>query len=171
MEPRGGGEEVEKVHALECIWQKLVTSRLQIMKLTVEKWLVVSGLGYLVLATSYTLVYLANYGAIDAIGFLEQVNRIKLLKLKNANMFDSSLIWGLASFWGIMFSISLILWNQNEKKKLNDFLKDETIASGFIPFIISLGYHFGFGLKNNFLLFVCGFYALCTVVLYFQERE
>lgn len=141
------------------------------MKLTTEKVLIFSGLGYIILATSYFLVYLANYNTIVVIRSIKYLRKINLLKVKNAELFDSSLTWGLASFWGIMFLASLALWNQHEKEKLKDFIKDETIGLGVLPFLIALGCHFGLGFESNFLLSMTGLCGLLTVTLYFQERE
>jgi hypothetical protein len=81
------------------------------------------------------------------------------------------LIWGVTAFWALMFLIACILWRENKKAKLRNYLTDQTILFGILPVLIALAYHFWLGLENYFLLFVCGFYGLITGIMYFQERE
>lgn len=141
------------------------------MKLSVEKFLVISGAGYLSLAVSYGLVYVANYDMPVDMEGVRLVKEITFLKLENAVKYDPGITWGASLFWGTMWLFTWAIWMEIKKENLRDFRKDEIIAFGVVPFLMASGLYFGLDYGNYFLLAITGMYAMVTVVLYIQKLE
>lgn len=141
------------------------------MKLTTEHFLILTGLGYLILSASYFLVYLANYDSFPLLEPIQALSESKILKLDNAEKFDPSLSWGPSAYYGLMFITSCVIWNENESTRKKDLLTDETIATGFLPILIAIALHFALGYKQFFTMTLAVLFMVITINFFLHERE
>lgn len=139
-------------------------------RLTNEQYLVVAGLFQLLIAVTYTLIGLANYGVermdLEMFKFLKE---IVWLKLKGGINLEPKITWGLAGFNFIMFLTCLIIWNENEKEKKSQF-GSEVFGSGLTPFGLSLMLYFYVNYENELIFALTGSYAALNLMLLIRHE-
>tara|TARA_R110000744_G_scaffold77154_2_gene152516 strand:+ start:289 stop:729 length:441 start_codon:yes stop_codon:yes gene_type:complete len=136
-----------------------------VLRISNENYLIFGGLFHLLIATTYTLICLANYQFewLD-FDYVESVRKVDLVALGTSEQYTPDLTWGIAGYNAIIFLVYLVIWRENEQERKPDF-ELEIVYVNFVPLGTALGLLFLIDYRNDLALGLTGTLAICSILL------